>query len=238
MKHDHTPQSNLVQLSRKKAEPVAEPHVDPVCKMLVTPETAAAEYEYNDSSYYSCNPGCKAKFAADPEKYLDSTDGPMDHHHHPTVQHGDMAAAPAGEFTDPVCGMSVSPGTAAGKHEHNGETYYFCSAGCLQKFKADPGKYLNPQPAEDRPQDVEYTCPMHPEIVQIGPGSCPICGMALEPKEITLDDKPDPEFIDMKRRFRISAILTVPVVVLAMSVVIVAVNTLLPSWPPVPDSQI
>ena len=226
MKHDHTPQSNLVQLGRKKAEQAPEPHVDPVCKMLVTPETAAAEYEYNGTTYYFCNPGCKTKFGADPDKYLDTAEGPMEHHHH-----GDMAAAPKGEFTDPVCGMSVSPDTAAGKHDHNGETYYFCSPGCLQKFKADPEKYLNPQPAEDLPLDVEYTCPMHPEIVQIGPGSCPVCGMALEPKEITLDDKPDPELIDMKRRFWISAVLTIPVFVLAMGEMFVDFNTLFPAWP-------
>jgi Cu+-exporting ATPase len=128
-----------------------------------------------------------------------------------------MTAALAGKFTDPVCGMKVSPDSAAGKYDYNGETYYFCSKGCEAKFKNDPEKYLNPTPQEDLPQDVEYTCPMHPEIVQIGPGSCPICGMALEPKEITLEDKPDPELIDMKRRFWISAVLTLPVFVLAMA---------------------
>ena len=229
MKHDHTPQSNLVTLGRKKAEPLPETHVDPVCKMLVTPETAAAEYEYNGTTYYFCNPGCKTRFAAEPEKYLNATEGSMEHGH--TVQHGEMTAAPAGEFTDPVCGMSVSPDTAAGKHEHNGETYYFCSQSCVQRFKADPERFLKPIPQEDLPQDVEYTCPMHPEVVQIGPGSCPLCGMALEPKEITLDDKPDPEFVDMKRRFRISAILTVPVFVLAMAEMFVDFNTLFPSWP-------
>ena len=237
MKHDHTPQSNLVQLGRKKAEPVSEPHVDPVCKMFVTPETAAAEYEYNGTSYYFCNPGCKAKFAAEPDKYLNTTGGTMEHHRH----HGDNAAAPKGESIDPVCGMSVSPDNAAGKHEHDGETYYFCSAGCLQKFKTDPEKFLSSPPVLGGvaaasadgvvDPDVEYTCPMHPEIVQIGPGSCPICGMALEPKEITLDDKPDPEFIDMKRRFRISAILTIPVFVLAMSEMFVDFNAIFPSWP-------
>ncbi len=158
------PSSNLVQLGRKKAEPIVEPHVDPVCKMLVRPETAAASCDYNGTTYYFCNPGCKTRFESDPEKYVNAAEGSMEHHHH-----GDTAA-PAGEFTDPVCGMSVSPDTAAGKHDHKGETYYFCSNGCVQKFKADPEKYLNPQPAEDLPQDVEYTCPMHPEVVQIGPG--------------------------------------------------------------------
>lgn len=184
--------------------------IDPVCGMSVDPANTAAEYEFNGTKYFFCAVGCKERFAAYPEKYI----GPAEHHH--TFQHGEMTADPAGQFTDPVCGMRVSPETAAGKNEHNGETYYFCATGCLEKFKADPEKFLNPQPAEDLPQDVEYTCPMHPEIVQIGPGSCPICGMALEPKEITLDDKPDPELIDMRRRFWISAVLTLPVFVLAM----------------------
>jgi Cu+-exporting ATPase len=141
MKHDH---SNLVQLGRKPAEPAQEPHVDPVCKMLVTPETAAAEYEYNGTTYYFCNTACKERFAAEPGRFL-----------------------------------SEPPDTAGGS-------------------------------------DIEYTCPMHPEVVQIGPGTCPICGMALEPKEVTLDDRPDPELIDMKRRFWISAVLTLPIFILAM----------------------
>ncbi len=234
MKHDHSSSSNPVQIGRKQPEPTEEPHVDPVCKMLVMPETAAAEYTYKDTTYYFCNPGCKTKFAADPEKYLHTTEGSMGHHH------GDIAP-PASEFTDPVCGMSVSPDTAAGKHEHKGETYYFCSNGCVQKFKADPEKFLNSPPflggvdaaSADAvvDSDVEYTCPMHPEIVQIGPGSCPICGMALEPKEISLDDQPDPEYVDMKRRFWISAVLTLPVFVLAMGEMFVDLNSLFPSWP-------
>ena len=115
--------------------------------------------------------------------------------------------------------------SATGKHVHKGETYHFCSNGCLTKFKADPEKYLSPQlPKANR--DIEYTCPMHPEVVQIGPGSCPICGMALEPKEISLDDQPDPEFIDMKRRFAISSVLTVPVFALAMGEMFPAFHSL------------
>ena len=134
---------------------------------------------------------------------------------------------PAGEIqsethTDPVCKMLVTAETAAGTYEHNGETYYFCMTGCRDKFAADPEQYLrapevsNQSKIQDPRSKIEYTCPMHPEIVQIGPGSCPKCGMALEPKVISLDDGPDPEFVDMKRRFRISAILTVPVFALAM----------------------
>ncbi len=198
----------------------AEEHIDPVCGMTVDPETAAASYEYNGTTYYFCMPGCKTKFAANPENYLTPdtlkvVDDRSERSATSPVPIGITRKA-AEEHIDPVCGMTVEPATAAGHHTHNEKEYHFCSAGCLTKFKADPERYFNPQPAEDLPLDVEYTCPMHPEIVQIGPGSCPICGMALEPKEISLEDRPDPEYIDMKRRFWISAVLTLPVFVLAM----------------------
>ncbi len=134
-------------------------------------------------------------------------------------------------FIDPICGMTVDPETAAGKHEHQGETFYFCSVGCKNKFQSNPEKYLVDVEIVEGPLDVEYTCPMHPEIVQIGPGSCPICGMALEPKEVSLDDTPDPELIDMTCRFWISAALSLPVFVLAMAEMFVDFNRLVPSWP-------
>ncbi|MBX7056307.1 MAG: heavy metal translocating P-type ATPase [Pyrinomonadaceae bacterium] len=132
---------------------------------------------------------------------------------------------------DPVCKMLVLPESAAGKFDYLGTTYYFCAIGCRDRFAANPEKYLRPQDPVDLPQDVEYTCPMDPEIVQIGPGVCPKCGMALEPKEITLDDRPDPEFLDMKRRFTISAILTLPVFVLAMAEMFVDLNLLFSDLP-------
>lgn len=163
-----------IQISRSKNVAVAEPHVDPVCKMLVIPETAAAEYDYEGTKYYFCNPGCKEKFAADPERFLRQETGDERQESEP----------PVSSLSSPVS-----------------------------------------------PSSSEYTCPMHPEIVQIGPGSCPICGMALEPKEITLDDTPDPDYLDMTRRFRISAVLTLPVFVLAMAEMFVDFNTLFPSWP-------
>ncbi len=208
----------LVSLGRKKVDDShLEPHTDPVCKMIVTPQSAAAKFEYDGTTYYFCAVGCKDRFAAEPEKYLSAPEAITE-----------AEGSSSGGHVDPVCGMTVDAETADGKHEHGGDNYYFCSTGCLNKFKVDPGKYLNPVGSQDQPMDVEYTCPMHPEIVQIGPGSCPICGMALEPKEISLDDKPDPEYIDMKRRFAISAVLTLPVFVLAMGEMFTAFHSLVP----------
>ena len=121
---------------------------------------------------------------------------------------------------DPVCGMTVDPETATLKAEHGGQTYYFCSAGCRTKFTANPAKYLDPElisaAADAQPKDAIYTCPMHPEIRQVGPGSCPICGMALEPLMATSESGPNHELIDMTRRFWIGLALTVPVFALEM----------------------
>ena len=119
---------------------------------------------------------------------------------------------------DPVCGMSVDPQTAKHRAEHDGHPYYFCSAGCRTKFLGDPERYLHPAktPAVPVPEGTLYTCPMHPEVQQIGPGSCPICGMALEPLLATAETGPSPELTDMTRRFWIGLVLTVPVFVLEM----------------------
>jgi Cu+-exporting ATPase len=114
--------------------------------------------------------------------------------------------------------MTVDPHTTPHRHSHKGVAYHFCSGGCRTKFAADPAKYLAPSPshAEAVPEGTIYTCPMHPEIRQPGPGSCPICGMALEPEMPTADTGPNPELLDMARRFWIGLVLTVPVVVLEM----------------------
>jgi YHS domain-containing protein len=120
---------------------------------------------------------------------------------------------------DPVCGMDVDPHTAKFRAEHGGRTYYFCAAGCRAKFIADPAKYLSKdeRPLEPVPEGTIYTCPMHPEVRQIGPGACPICGMALEPELITAGDHgPHPELVDMQRRFWVGLALTIPVLVLEM----------------------
>jgi P-type Cu+ transporter len=154
------------------------------------------------------------------------------------------------EVVDPVCGMTIDPADAAGHTEHEGQTYYFCNPSCLERFEADPGRYLDPgrkeaarpagagaaeytcpmdpevrqrgpgacpkcgmalEPVDAAPVSrVEWTCPMHPEIVREEPGPCPICGMALEPRTVLLEEK-NPELEDMTRRFRISSLLTLPI---------------------------
>ncbi len=118
---------------------------------------------------------------------------------------------------DPVCGMDVTPGDAAGgSAEHAGTTYWFCNPSCRERFIADPARFLAP-PAPPSGRDTRvYTCPMHPEVRQVGPGSCPKCGMALEPLEVTADEGPNHELVDMTRRFWVSLALTVPVLGLAM----------------------
>ena len=120
---------------------------------------------------------------------------------------------------DPVCGMTVDPATAAGSYDYQGTSYYFCNPSCLTRFKADPESFLQPRAAQAPPvsSDALYTCPMHPEIVQHGPGACPKCGMALEPMTISADDGPNPELVDMTRRFWIGVVLGAPVFLLAMA---------------------
>ena len=125
-----------------------------------------------------------------------------------------------GSAIDPVCGMSVTIEGATHVAEQDGATHYFCSARCKDKFVADPEHYLSGahlNQVEDVPEGTIYTCPMHPEIRQVGPGSCPICGMALEPETVSLEDGPDPELVDMTRRFWVSTLFTLPLFVYAMS---------------------
>ena len=133
---------------------------------------------------------------------------------------------------DPVCGMDVAPEEAAGRRQHGGRTYYFCSATCERKFIADPEHWLNVErgAAGEEPgaDGAIYTCPMHPEIIQQGPGACPICGMALEPLVPTVEEEESEEYLDMRRRFLFSVILTVPVVVLAMGHLIPGLGHFIP----------
>jgi Cu+-exporting ATPase len=159
---------------------------DPVCGMQVSPETAKARQEYGGKSYYFCSSSCAEKFRSDPDTYTR-------------------------EKIDPVCGMKVFPDKAKARLQHAGTTYYFCSLGCRDKFGATPDKYLasspsasamsakplseiRPLPVEtvkpgssNRAKPIEYICPMDPEVHESAPGPCPICGMALEPAEFSLD---------------------------------------------------
>ncbi len=156
----------------------------------------------------------------------DHTGGACHHHgHHDHHDHHGHAPPEAadGKVTDPVCGMQVDPATASHSIEHDGHRWHFCSGRCADRFAADPGRYVGddgrvvpPAPAEAQP-GASYTCPMHPEVVQDGPGSCPICGMALEPMTVTADEGPNEELVDMTRRFWVSLVFTAPVFVIAMS---------------------
>lgn len=136
-------------------------------------------------------------------------------HSEPHAHH----AITANAVKDPVCGMTVDPHTAKHRATHNGKTYYFCAARCREKFVANPAQYLDPEQAKADvapPPGTIYTCPMHPEIRQVGPGTCPICGMALEPETPSAGAEPNPELADMTHRFWIGFALALPVFLLEM----------------------
>jgi Cu+-exporting ATPase len=138
------------------------------------------------------------------------------HHHSGHADHGRATDAKV-SVRDPVCGMRVDPATSKHRFDHHGETLHFCSASCRSKFAADPQKYLGPSKLQAAaPEGTIYTCPMHPQIRQVGPGACPICGMALEPEVASLDAPPNAELADMTRRFWIGLVLALPPVVLEM----------------------
>lgn len=171
-------------------------------------------HHHDANAHAGC--GCSSKAPAPPVKTAASSccGGHGDHAHHHDPAHGDGAT----KVKDPVCGMSVDPATSKHRFEHHGETFHFCSAGCRTKFAADPARYLakDKAPEPEMPAGTIYTCPMHPEIRQVGPGSCPICGMALEPELASLETGPNPELADMARRFWIGGALALPAVVLEM----------------------
>ncbi len=236
--------------------------IDPVCGMTVEPEQAAAVADWGDQTWYFCSESCHQKFMASPEQYAKSAD-----------------------LHDPVCGMSVTTDSPY-RTEYAGKTWYFCSGSCQQRFEADPAAWLDggkthahaagsvthtqeaetediacadgtcdigatiytcpmhPEVRQAGPgtcpkcgmaleplfepmaqAKVEYTCPMHPEIVQDHPGTCPKCGMALEPRTVAVEERNE-ELEDMTRRFWVSAVLSLPLFVLAM------VADLAPQWLP------
>jgi Cu+-exporting ATPase len=188
---------------------------DPVCGMLVDPaQPPGGSHEHGGVVYHFCNPRCRERFAGAPDAFLE---GPA-----PTVE------------TDPVCGMKVNTAMAAGRFDHGGTTYVFCSLGCREKFAVDPRAFLEAGPSsahmERTPppvaegETVEWICPMDPEVLETEPGPCPICGMALEPRVVTAAAPPNPELEDMARRFRVAAVLTAPLLLLAMGAMVPALG--------------
>ena len=164
---------------------------DPICGMEVSPSSGKPEFEYLGRRYHFCCEGCRNKFEASPEDYI--------------------------EAKDPVCGMTVQRAGARHMTRHDGVRFYFCSEGCKTRFEASPEDYLGersePEPA---PEGTLYTCPMDPEIVRDAPGDCPICGMALEPMLPTADAGPNPELVDFRRRLWVGAPLGLATLVLEM----------------------
>src|SRR6056297_2588296 len=164
---------------------------DPVCGMIVDPEDDKPQMEYDGHVYHFCDDECRDRFAADPDAYI--------------------------EAEDPVCGMTVDRATARHVAKHADKRFYFCSERCKDKFEAAPDDYLGDGKApKPMPEGTLYTCPMDPEIVQEGPGECPICGMALEPMMPQAESGPNPELVDFRRRLWIGGPLALAVLVLEM----------------------
>jgi Cu+-exporting ATPase len=165
--------------------------IDPICGMTVDPSKAAGQHEHKGTTYYFCAVSCLERFRADPEQALSKKSLNLITMPAPRKPLPMMQPARQGEI-DPVCGMTVQPDSAAGSFEYRDKTYYFCATRCLDKFRADPEYYLTPPeqrvpkptptPAGD---NVNYVCPMDPEVSETKPGACPICGMALEPEDVT-----------------------------------------------------
>lgn len=134
---------------------------------------------------------------------------------HQTHEHGSHQKEPV---RDPVCGMAVDPNSVSYRETIADEGYFFCSQKCQSKFRKEPSRYVSHGSSSQASSEVqgEYTCPMHPEVRQSAPGQCPKCGMALEPKTVSTAEEPNAELVDMKRRFWVSLILTIPVLIAAM----------------------
>ncbi|MDE3218937.1 MAG: heavy metal translocating P-type ATPase [Nitrospirota bacterium] len=202
--------------------------IDPICGMTVDPATAAGSHDHQGQRFYFCGLSCLERFKADPERALQprptgSAAKPTTRRPLPMMQPAPVVPEAVAAI-DPVCGMTVQPSTAAGSYEFQGKTYYFCATSCLTKFRTDPLHYLTP--LEQRTPRVmpvpsggvvEYICPMDPEVLETKPGACRICGMALEPKVVSLEDERNPELEDMTRRFWICLGPSLLVMLLAMA---------------------
>ena len=192
--HHGNEQGGSCCCSGNKVKPASTQDVirDPVCGMTVDPNAGKPSAEYEGRTFHFCCDGCRTKFLNDPASYLTAK--------------------------DPVCGMNVDRASAKHFLKHAGEKFYFCSARCKERFEAEPEKFLGERPEpEPMPKGTLYTCPMDPEIIRDAPGDCPICGMALEPMMPSLDDGPNPELVDFTRRFWISALLSLPLFIIAMA---------------------
>lgn len=201
--------------------------IDPVCKMTIEDADAAATSTYKGATYYFCANQCKRKFDENPEAYLKGKPktASLKIMGTPTGDLSQKKGEGGGSVKDPVCGMNVDPAKTDLKFDYNGRYYYFCSSHCFEKFRKDPEKYLQQGNFEEMPAPVlplevgtknEWICPMDPEVISDKPGSCPKCGMALEPRTISLREEVNPELVDMVRRFKVSILLTVPIVFIAM----------------------
>ncbi|MFC5398552.1 heavy metal translocating P-type ATPase [Undibacterium jejuense] len=193
---------------------------DPVCGMQVS-KSAEKTARFQGIAYYFCSASCVQKFNVAPENYVKAKRviglGKIPATTTSPIAADRMQQDPKGAHKDPVCGMSVNEHS---QHQttHNGTRYYFCCASCLKKFDSDPAAWLNPsqRPAPKAvTKDTIFMCPMDPEIEQVGPGICPICGMALEPKEATAEED-NSELDDMRRRFKLSLLFSIPLLMISM----------------------
>jgi heavy metal translocating P-type ATPase len=220
--------TQLTQQTPMTNEGEEKKYLDPVCGMTVS-KNAEKMARHQGSTYYFCSQSCVTKFNAHPQDYVKTkklitplvTAVPAAPSTKPEASccggsHDEKTTG--SELKDPVCGMNVT--TDSPHHfDHQGQTYYFCAASCLAKFSKDPEVYLDPakRPApKSAAKDAIFTCPMHPEVEQVGPGTCPKCGMALEPKEASAEEDTS-ELDDMTRRFKFSAVLSLPLLLMTMA---------------------
>ena len=208
------------------AKDIDKSYTDPVCGMSV-PANPERTTRHMGVAYHFCSAGCMTKFSENPGQYIKrkpiailSSPAPSSAMPEAASCCGGMATLETADkpHLDPVCGMKVAASETL-HAEHAGTTYYFCCQSCVDKFKADPMAWLDKsraKPAKPAAKDAIYTCPMDPEIVQVGPGTCPICGMALEPMEASAEEDTT-ELDDMTRRFWIAAALSLPLLLIAMS---------------------
>lgn len=186
-------------------------HKDPVCGMEIPVEESVGSFAHQGVTYQFCCQSCLEAFQKHPDLYLNPPKRTS------TLKMAAMKAAEEPRFKDPVCGMSITKNQSVGSFNYKGMTYEFCAQSCLDRFSGNPEKYLNPEEVEPMPEGTMFTCPMDPEIVQEGPGTCPICGMALEPMEFQMEESENPELVMMTQRLWISAMLAGPLLIMVMS---------------------